>query len=223
MRFLAGIFSSPSLTTGGATIADYISEKKLTYLLGLWSIAAFAAPIIGPILSAAMVDAKNWRWQFWLLLFIIAGLFFQLVFFFPESRRENILFRRALRLRRITGDKRYYTLASEKEKEMTVQQFLIASFYKPFYIIIQEPIALAFDLYLAVYTAVFYLYFEAFPIVFGGIYNFTLIEQGLAYLGFAATDWVAYLILVLFSIKVINPTYENNTFRPEVFLILPCV
>lgn len=224
MRFLSGIFSSPALTTGGATMADYISEQKLTYLLGLWAIAAFAAPIIGPIIGAAMVDAMNWRWQFWILFFIIMVLLFQLIFFFPETSKDNILFRRMLRLRRITGDKRYYTLASEKEKSMTIKEFLIASFYKPFKILIQEPIALAFDLYLAVCYAIFYLYFEAFPIVFGGIYNFTLIEQGLAYLGFIVTDCFAYMILIFFTIKVINPTYTNNTFTPEVFMILPmCV
>ncbi|CCH60513.1 hypothetical protein TBLA_0C07220 [Henningerozyma blattae CBS 6284] len=224
LRFFSGVVSSPALTTGGATLADYINEEKLTYFLGLWAIAAFAAPIIGPIVGAAMVDAVDWRWQFWLLLFVTGACLLVLAPFFPETQAENILFRRALRLRKITGDKRYYTIESEEEKKLTTKEFLINSLYKPFRIIFYEPIAVAFDLYLAVCYALFYLFFEAFPIVFVGLYDFTLVELGLAYLGFIVTDIFAYLVLIYFTIKVINPTFQNGTFTPEVFLILPmCV
>lgn len=220
IRFITGILCSPSLATGGASIADLVSPDILPAILGLWSSGAFAAPIIAPLLGASMVVAKNWRWIFWLLLWMCAASLIIFIFFFPETSHSNILSRRASRLRKQTGDNRYYTTQEKIDASIQPKDFIIKTLFRPILMMIQEPIVLAFNLYVSLLYGTFYLFFEAFPIVFVGIYHFTLIEMGLAYMGFLVGCFFAYFGLLIFLVKIIFPKYKNNTFTPEAFLIL---
>ncbi|CCD22927.1 Flr1p NDAI_0A07730 [Naumovozyma dairenensis CBS 421] len=220
IRFFTGIFCSPALATGAATIADVVSPEIVPIFLAIWSIGAMVAPIIGPLLGATMVISKGWRWIFWLLLWMSAATLIILTFFFPETSANNILSRRASRIRNKTGDKSYYTVQEKLDSDTTTERFLINTFYRPFKLIAKEPMILVLDVYLALCYGAFYLFFEAFPIVFVGIYHFTLIETGLAYFGFCVGCCIAFPALMVFLHKVVRPRFENNTFTPEVFLIL---
>lgn len=220
MRFITGILCSPSLATGGASIADLVSPEIMSALIGLWAIGAVAAPVLAPVLGAAMVVAKNWRWIFWLLLWMCAASLILFIFFFPETSHANILSRRASRLRKQTGDNRYYTTQEKIDASVKPKEFMVKTLYRPVKMIVQEPIIMAFDLYIALCYGAFYLFFEAFPIVFVGIYHFTLVEMGVAYMGFLVGCIFAYCGLMVFLLKVILPKFQNNTFTPEAFLML---
>jgi DHA1 family multidrug resistance protein-like MFS transporter len=220
VRFIAGVLSSPAISTGGATLGDFVAPQILPVYIGLWAVGAVAAPVIAPLLGAAMVDAKSWRFIFWLLMCITAAAFLLLSFFFPETLGSNVLHRRANRLRKETGEARYYTMAEKDAKNVTVKAFLKETFYRPFALIVNEPGVLAFDVYIALAYGAFYLFFEAFPIVFGGIYHFTLIELGLSYFGFCVGCIIAYGVLLVFLNVIVVPRVKAGTFRPEHFLIL---
>lgn len=114
LRFITGVLCSPALSTGGATLGDIVSQNYLALVLGLWSIGAVAAPVLAPLLGASMVVAKDWRWIFWLLFFCCCATMLLLTFFFPETSSDTVLHRKAARIRKLTGDNRYYT---EKERE----------------------------------------------------------------------------------------------------------
>ncbi|SCU85124.1 LAME_0D00210g1_1 [Lachancea meyersii CBS 8951] len=223
IRFISGVLCSPSLATGGATMGDIISPEKVPVILGLWAVGAVAAPVIAPLLGAAMVVAKDWRWVFWLLMIISAFTLVLLVAFFPETQHNNILHRRAKRLRKQTGDNRYYTRQERADLKIDIRAFLKELFVRPFLVMIMEPAVLAFDLYISLCYGAFYLFFEAFPIVFIGIYKFTLVEMGLAYMGFCVGCVVAYTLLILFLSIYITPKFKNGTFQPEHFLVLAMI
>lgn len=220
LRFITGVLCSPSLATGGATVGDIVPQDYVPLFIGLWSVGAVSAPVLGPLLGAAMVEAKNWRWIFWLLLFLSSATLILLVFFFPETSEDSILYRRAVRLRRITGDDRYYTAKAKSEDRLSFKDIMVIALYRPFEIIVKEPIVLAIDVYIALCYGTFYLFFEAFPIVFGGVYNFTLVEVGLAFLGFCVGCCIAYSICIVFLTKVVAKKAKNNQFTPETFMIL---
>lgn len=220
MRFITGIVCSPSLSTGGATVADTITMKYLPICLAIWDMGATCAPIFAPLFGAVMTVAKDWRWIFWFLLFLSATLLVILIFFYPETSHENILSRRARRLREQTGDNRYYTKQERIDSEMTTKNFIITTCYRPLKLIVNEPIVLAFDLYISLAYGAFYLFFEAFPFVFNGIYHFTLIETGLSYMGFMVGAFISFPILFIFLHTIVNPRVKNNTFTPETYLIL---
>ncbi|CAL9729934.1 fluconazole resistance protein 1 [Monosporozyma unispora] len=220
LRFFAGLLCSPALATVGATIVDMFVKRNVTPFISLWSIGCVLAPVIAPLLGACMVVAKNWRWIFWLMTFLSAFCLIFLIILFPETSHATILARRARRLRKQTGDERYYTEQERVDSLVTTKQFLIATFYRPFKMIAQEPIILVFDIYISVTYGILYLFFEAFPLVFIGIYKFTLIEVGLSYMGFCVGCAFGLAILLLFTFKVVNPRRDNGTFTPEVYLIL---
>lgn len=220
VRFLTGVLCSPSVSTGGATLGDMISPQVLPLLIGVWAMGAVAAPALAPILGAAMTIAKGWRYIFWLLMAICGGCLLAFMFLFPETLPDNVLHRRAKRVRKETGDDRYYTLKERENEHRKLWPVLKEVVWRPFALIISEPGILAFDLYIAVAYACFYLFFEAYPIVFFEIYHFTLIEFGLAFLGFTVGSILAYGVLILFLVFVARPKFENNTFVPEDFLYL---
>jgi DHA1 family multidrug resistance protein-like MFS transporter len=220
VRFITGVASSPAISTGGATLSDFVSPAILPKFIGLWAVGAVAAPVIAPLLGAAMVVAKSWRFIFWLLMWITGFAFLLLSFFFPETLGSNVLHRRAKRLRKETGDSRFYTKAEKEASAVTPGHFIKETLYRPFALIISEPGVLAFDLYIALAYGTFYLFFEAFPIVFVGIYNFSLIEVGLAYFGFCIGCVIAYIVLLVFLNVIVTPRVKAGTFSPEHFLIL---
>lgn len=220
IRFFSGIFCSPALTTGGATISDIINPQMVPVVIGLWSVAAVAAPALGPLIGAAMQVAEGWRWIFWLLLWMCAATLILLIIFFPETHHGNILYRRTNRLKKMTGDDRYYSKQAKKESELDLKSFTLTALYRPIKIIVKEPVVLAFDCYLALCYGIFYLFFEAFPIVFVGIYHFSMIELGLSFLGFQVGCAIAYSIFLFFLMKYLVPKFKNNTFQPEDFLVL---
>ncbi|CDH17480.1 probable Fluconazole resistance protein 1 [Zygosaccharomyces bailii ISA1307] len=220
LRFLTGVLCSPSLSTGGATVGDVVPPQYVPAFIGMWSIGAVVAPVSGPLLGATMVVAENWRWIFWLLMWLSAVTLIILIFFFPETGEENILYRRCKRIRKATGDDRYYTFRARGEAKLTAKDVAIITLYRPFEIILKEPIVLALDVYIALAYGAFYLFFEAFPIVFSGVYHFTLIELGLAYMGFCIGACFAYAISLIFLSQYAARKAAKNTFTPETFLVL---
>ena len=54
---------------------------------------------------------------------------------------------------------------------------------RPFTLNFQEPIVPLLNTYIGLFYALFYLWFESFPIVFVGIYHFKEQFYGLAFLG----------------------------------------
>ncbi|CAR31103.1 ZYRO0E09900p [Zygosaccharomyces rouxii] len=220
LRFITGFLCSPSLATGGASIGDIVRPEIVPIFIGLWGVGAVAAPVTGPLLGASMVVANGWRWIFWLMVWMSGGILIILVFFFPETSVENILYRRCQRIRKLKNDDRYYTLKERQESKLTRKDIAITALYRPFQMIFEDPIVMALDGYLALCYGTFYLFFEAFPIVFIGVYDFTLIEVGLAYMGFTVGCAIAYVVCLTFMVFVVAKKFKNNTMTPEVFLIL---
>lgn len=220
LRFLTGILCSPSLATGAASIGDVVKPKYVPIFIGLWSGAAYAAPCLGPLIGAAMVVAKNWRWIFWLLMWMSALLLITLIFFFPETGEDNILYRRCERIKKITGDSRYYTFKAREESKLTARDIAVIALYRPFEIMVKEPIVQALDIYIALTYGIFYLFFESFPIVFSDMYHFTLVQLGMSYLGFLVGSFIAYAASLIFLQYYVERKVINGTFTPETFLVL---
>lgn len=220
-RFVTGVFCSPALATGGASIGDIVHPQKLGACLSAWALGAVAAPALAPLLGAAMYVAVNWRFIFWFLMICASFTFLLMFFMFKESLASNILHRRAQRVRRETGDHRYYTKYEKLDSEVSLISFSRELLLRPMIIQFSEPGVLAFNTYIALVYGAFYLFFEAFPIVFVEIYHFTDIENGVAFMGFVIGCVFALLILLSFMKFFIAPAFAKGTFEPEQFLKLP--
>lgn len=103
-RFLTGLFGSPALATGGASISDMYPPKKQAYGLAIWGISAVCGPVLGPLVGGFAAQAEGWTWTVWELMWLSGFCLVFLFFFLPETSSTNILYRRTRRLRKMTGD-----------------------------------------------------------------------------------------------------------------------
>jgi DHA1 family multidrug resistance protein-like MFS transporter len=182
LRFLQGFFGSPCLATGGATLQDVYSLLNLPYVLSLWAFAATCGPALGPIISGFSVAAKNWHWSQWEMLWMNAPIFLSLFFFLPETSSANILLRRAQRLRKLTGNPALKSQSEIDQANLTPRAIAIEALWRPFELILLDPSVLFTAVYIGIVYAIFYSFFEAFPLVYQSMYGFNLGELGLTFL-----------------------------------------
>lgn len=209
-RFLTGFIGSPSLATGGASIGDMYSPAKRTYGLAVWGVGAVCGPTMGPLVGGFAVEAKGWTWAIWELMWLSGFTLVVLVFLLPETSSANILYRRARRLRKITGDDR---LVSEPElagQDMSGKDIVMMALVRPFSLVFTEPIVLALDMYIALVYGLLYIWFESFPIVFLEIYGFTLGKLGLAYLGLLVGIFVVIPPFFWYQHRYIEPKFNDK-------------
>lgn len=123
----------------------------------------------------------------WLSAFTLAIL----IFFLPETSSKNILYRRARRLRKLTGNDKLKTQAEIAFQHVTAGKIAKMTMIRPFTLTFQEPVLFLLNLYLALVYGLLFIWFESFPLVFGGVYGFNRGMQGLAFLGIFAGAFVA--------------------------------
>jgi len=182
-RFLTGLFGSPVLATGGATLSDIYPPKKRAYAISIWGMAAVCGPTLGPLVGGFAAEAKGWEWTIWELTWLSAFAFVLLFFLLPETSSANILYRKTRRLRKLTGNK---DLICEPEligESMTGKDIVMMVLVRPITLNFQEPMVFLLNLYIALIYGLLYIWFESFPIVFVQMYGFSLGLEGTAFLG----------------------------------------
>ena len=215
-RFITGFVGSPVLATGGASIGDIYSPKKRVYGITIWGTFAVCAPATAPIAGGFIAHAEDWRWTIWILMWLGSFTTILLFFFFPETSSSNILYRRALRLRKATGDKRLKSQSEIDAESLTGRDIAVDVLVRPFSLNFQEPIVFILNLYIALIYALFYLWFESFPVVFIEIHHFRQQILGLAFLGILGGAFVTIPIYWLYIYRVEEKMFdENDQIKPE--------
>lgn len=168
-RLLCGInAAAPTTVISGlyADIFDNPSERGA--YLALYMTITTCGPISGIIISGFSSEI-SWRWPFWVAT-IIAALGLPLVLTIPETFApvlHNKEVRRQMKLRGEGGGGGGGVCDQELAQ---IQPFNVRKiFLRPFQLVFTEPILLFTSLYLALAYAVFYLLFQAYPIIFQGM------------------------------------------------------
>ncbi|KAL1405775.1 hypothetical protein Q8F55_007448 [Vanrija albida] len=203
-RFIGGTFAAAPLTNSGALLADIWDGDLRGRAMALFGLAPFAGPSLGPIISGFIeVTGTNWRWIYWILTIFAGVCFLFIIFTLPETYAPIILAKKAARLRKETGDDRWY--APIERQEVTIKERVNDILFKPFIMLAQEPILLLITIYMAFVYGVVYLLFEAFPFVFIKVHHFNTGENGLAFLGF----FTGGALCTIFYIVVIDARYRK--------------
>ncbi|CAK7901702.1 multidrug resistance protein 1 [[Candida] anglica] len=219
LRFLSGFFASPALATGGASVGDVISLPYIPVGIAIWSIAAVCGPSLGPLIGSVFAQLIGWRWTFWFMLIISGACFLVLGFFLPETYSQTLLYRKAKRLRAVTGNQNITSEGEIANSKLTTREVVIDILWRPFEITIFEPVVLLINIYIALIYSIMYLWFEAFPIVLVGTYHFNLIEMGVSYVGIMIGILLGALIYVpIIYQKFTKKMLAGAEVTPEVFL-----
>jgi MFS transporter, DHA1 family, multidrug resistance protein len=172
--------------------------------------------VLGPLLGGFAAQAMGWRWTIWELMWLSGLTLVVLMFFLPETSSKNILYRRAQRLRKLTGNENLKTKAEIMFQHMTAGKVAKMTMIRPFTLTFQEPVVFLLNLYLALVYGLLFIWFESFPLVFGGIYGFNLGQQGLAFLGIFVGALVAIPPFLWYIRAVQEKQFnENGEIKPE--------
>ncbi|KAI1392347.1 major facilitator superfamily protein [Hypoxylon trugodes] len=189
-RLLAGIFaSSPPSVTGGI-YADIYSDPKIRgRAMAGYMAATTLGPTMGPLMSGYLSE-KGWRWTFWVAL-IVVGASWPFLLLLPET------FGPVLRRKQGMADTDVSVLAQLTRENW--HHLFTKVLSRPIKMFCTESIVFFSCLHLSFIYAIFYLFFEAYPIVFEGIYGMTAGERGLMFIPIAVGALLSFIIYLTYD------------------------
>lgn len=223
LRFFGGLFGSAAIGIGGATIGDMLSLIYFPYGLGWWILSFWAGPAVGPSMGNFLATGKGWRWPLWEIAWISSPMLVILLFLTPETSTPNILLRRAKRLRKVTGNPNLQAQSEIDQRNLTASDILFNALIKPCEITLKDPSILFVNVYTAFFYAVYYTFFEVFPLVFPPFYGFNFGETGLAFLACCVGAIIALLSYFAYLYWYMIPDNLKNGFREQEHRLIPAI
>lgn len=211
LRFFSGLFACPALSVGSGTVMDIFDFDEVSTAAVLFSLAPFLGPVISPIMSSFAVEAQGWRWTQYIQL-IAGGVILPFIFVLPETHKGIILKKRAkkrnLNLKEFT----------KEEQKQFLKVVLTMTTLRPVKMLVVEPIVLVFSIYVAFIFAVLFGFFEAYPIIYSGVYGMSSGVSSLPFLGIGIGLWLGALFYIVVDRKILfpkappgTPELENST------------
>ncbi|KIW22473.1 uncharacterized protein PV07_12357 [Cladophialophora immunda] len=163
-RLLTGTFASAPLTNAPGVLADVWGPVERGNAMAIFSMMTFIGPAIGPVISGFLELKEDWRWSFYVLLWL-GGATELLMFTIPETYPPLVLINKARRLR-ATGIPEYQELQAPAEAEgrRLADMFKVA-LVRPWQILF-DTISMLIAVYISVVYLLLYMLFTIYPIVF---------------------------------------------------------
>ena len=168
-RFICAVFAASPMTVAGGTIGDIWTPMQLPFGLPLVTFAAYAGPILGPVVGAYTPEI-GFAWADWISLIIVGAALIFVLLAQPETYSPVLLEWRAKHLRELTGDNRYQATHASASSLGTR---LLTNVYRPFTMIWTEPIILVFSFYLILLYFVLFTFLNGYPFIFTRVYGIT--------------------------------------------------
>ncbi|KAK3047591.1 hypothetical protein LTR09_010975 [Extremus antarcticus] len=139
-RFLDGLAGSAFLSVAGGTVGDMFSKEKLSAPMMIYTASPFVGPEVGPVIGGFINQYTNWRWCFWVLVIWAGILEVCILFFVPETYAPVLLRRKAIKLRKETGDERWK--APIEIMNRSIAKTVLWSCIRPFQLLFFEQMCL---------------------------------------------------------------------------------
>lgn len=207
-RFLAGFGASSIYALRGGVLGDIWTAEQRGKSLGVYLLipllgksaslaAAYCNKIcsfidtgaaVGPIIGGFMAGRTTWRWMFWSTSAFQAVMIFVSFTVFRETYAPLNLKRRAERLRKTTGDHRYYTAQERLQEEKSVTQVLTKTLSRPLRLLLRHPVIQLASLIEAFYYGILYLLLASFADLWTQHYHASVELSGLHYIAVAGGE-----------------------------------
>ncbi|RMZ86408.1 hypothetical protein DV736_g6366, partial [Chaetothyriales sp. CBS 134916] len=180
-RFFSGIFGSAPVSNVSAALGDMWSKEYRGIAVSLYAVAVVGGPTLGPVIgSALLVDPSlGWRWTMYLTAIFIGFMAALSFFCFPEVYSPTLLKRKALRLRKETGDNRYWH--PQERIKVDVKSIVTKQFSRPLKMLFTEPMVAVICFYASFVFSILYLSLEAFPIAFAEMRGWSTVVSSLPF------------------------------------------
>ncbi|KAJ5627952.1 major facilitator superfamily domain-containing protein [Penicillium lividum] len=177
-RAICGTMAAAPQTVVGGVYADLFSDLRTRgRAMALYMSASSFGPIIGPIISGCSVQ-YGWRWTFRIDV-MLCGIGWLGLWGFSETFAPVLLKKQAAKLRKESGSDRFL---SPQELKSDAAFTLTQTIIRPLTMLFFEPIILFTSIFISLAWSMVFFYFQAYPIIFEGTYNFDVEKTSLTYI-----------------------------------------
>ena len=242
-RFFVGVGGSTFSTMVGGVVTDIYHAQDRNTPMALFSGAALLGTGLGPLCSGFIAQHVSWRWVFYVQVISCGFLILLVTVFFKETRGSVLLSRRAGILNKWyearekvglvgfampvgqDGTKKEsqrirWKVKSDEERESLAKMIGI-SVYRPFHLLLTEPVVFFFSLWIAFSWAVLYLTFSSIPLVFSTNHHFNTEQNGAVFAAMCVGAILA-TILSIYQEKIARH-YGNMSTTAEGRLYFSCI
>ncbi|KAH8097023.1 MFS general substrate transporter, partial [Cristinia sonorae] len=196
-RFITGFCGAAFLVVAGGSVGDLFEGPRVAAPMAWFTLSPFIGPTLGPLISGFINQNTNWKWTYRLFLIWIFAQWAAVVLLVPETYHPALLKWKAAKLRKTTGDNKYWAPLDQRKETMMYK--IAMSCYVPFKHLAVDQMALLLDLWSAILLGILYLAFQAFPIIFGQVHGFNTQEVGLSFLGIGLGMLLAVCMQLLWN------------------------
>lgn len=142
---------------------------------------------------------------------MLAGpVFILMILALPETSAATILLRRARRLRAVTGNPAIKSQSEIDQSKLSISAITFNALVKPWEINILDPAILFTTFYSGLLYGIFYTFFEAFPLVYLGVYHFSDGGMAIAFLSVLIAQLVIAPSYLMHWRYVVQPGIQKN-------------
>lgn len=102
------------ISNSPGTVADITTDQYRALVFSIWSIGPMNGPVTGPLIGGFAAEYLGWRWTNWIVM-ILSGCAWIACGFVKETYAPVILIKKAARMRKETGDERYWCRYDQKK------------------------------------------------------------------------------------------------------------
>ncbi|KAH7309727.1 major facilitator superfamily domain-containing protein [Stachybotrys elegans] len=167
-RFFGAFFASAPVTNTGGVLGDLYSPAWRGIAMAGYAMAVVGGPVLGPIVSAAVVIQPflGWRWTEYLTGILQVVVLLLAVIFVDESYPPRLLVYKARRLRHESGN--WALHARFEEWDVSISELVHKFLLRPIQLL-GTPICFLIALYASFCYGILYMQLGGIPIIFGEI------------------------------------------------------
>ncbi|KAI4122397.1 MAG: hypothetical protein LQ338_005844 [Usnochroma carphineum] len=180
-RFLGGVFGSAPVSNVAAALGDIWAPKTRGTAVTFYAVCVTGGPTLGPVIGSSLtVSYLGWRWTEYIEAIWVFSIFLLGLFALPELYSPVLLKKKAIRLRKTTGDQAYWH--PHEDVKLDFKSIVTKQISRPLRMLFTEPMVTCITLYASFVYGLLYLTLEVFPIVFEEIRGYKLVISTLPFL-----------------------------------------
>lgn len=243
VRFFVGVGGSTFSTMVGGVVSDIYHAEDRNTPMALFSGSALFGTGFGPLLCGFVAQNTSWRWIFYFQAIADGVMVVVIIIIFKETRGSVLLSRKAKALNKYYEEREAagyfgFNMADPEKPQSTVSErirwkvkadeerasiakMIGISLYRPFHLLLTEPVVFWFSLWVAFSWAVLYLTLAAIPLVFQNNHGFSLQQANAVF----SAMCIASILSVFLSVyqEKIAKKYGKVKNTPEDRLYFACV
>ncbi|KAG7450861.1 MFS general substrate transporter [Guyanagaster necrorhizus] len=208
-RFFSGFFGVAPLAVDGGIFADIWPAIGRGPAASLFATSVFLGPVLGPLVGGFIASSSvTWRWIYWVMMMFAGACTAIAVIFLPETNAS------VKRLRKEDPENNADLFAEHEIEDWSIKGIAQRTLYRPFKMLMLEPILVLVTIYISVVYSVLYALFEAIPIIFVETRGFTLGENGLIFIGIGIGTTLGAIINILCSLHYPELVHKWKGYPP---------